>query len=140
MQLNEDHKLEVLLAAFRDRRDQVDFWRRHAGHVVALFVAMCTALFIAGELGRADDAQGIIGALAVVATIYMLHIAKSADTAVRRLAEIEEALGFFQEGLFVDELALQPLAGKNAFRMDLAVGVYIAAIWIAAVMPLALIA
>lgn len=128
MQFDEEAKLEVLLTAFRDRRAEVTYWRRHTWHVVVLFVAICTLIAIAGRIGHASSAGEATVFLGVVALIYVVQLVKSADAAARRLAEIEDALGFFEEGRFVDELALQPIAAKDNLFGDVPMAIYIAAI------------
>jgi len=136
MLLDEESKLEVLLAAFRDRRAEVTYWRRHAWHVVVFFVAVCALIAAAGHIGHVTNPGKPTFFLAIAATAYIVQLAKSADAAARRLAEIEDALGFFEEGRFVEELALQPIGTKDILVGDVPMGIYIAAIWCGAILAI----
>ena len=134
MQLTADQKLEVLLAVFADRRREVELWRRRAWQTALSTVGMYVLVAMFGVRVGGVPVLLLLIALGIVATLYLLTVEKHGGAAVRRLVEVEDALGLFAEGVYVEGLSLQPIQGKQTVKLETGTGLHIVAVWVGVVL------
>jgi hypothetical protein len=139
MKLDDREKLQVLLAAFRDRSAHLKFWRQRLWRLAAGLVLVDLAIGLFSLFVRSwhtDSLAVPVLLLALLGTLLLLRFEKLADASKRRLIEIEDALGFFEEGLFIEGLSLQPVERKQETRIDEGSGLLVLVIWVGAVFTL----
>lgn len=142
MKLTDDQKFEILKVAYEERRKELAFWRERSWKVTSWMVGVFLA-FSAGATTIPGDKFPYLLipllVLSLVATVYLRKNYKVYRELWIRLADVEEALGFFESGVYVPEKSLNPPDLRVPTVTYKGTAFFIAAIWVTAIASVALV-
>ena len=133
MDLSNEQKFEILKEAYIEQRKEINFWRDRSWKVTTWTVATLLAVLaviIKYEITYMVQILIPIAALSGVVTIYLNKNYNVYCERWERLAEVEEALGFFCKGVFIQDKSLLPEHLRKPKVTYKGTGFFIAAIWI----------
>lgn len=136
MNLTDDHKFQMLKAAYEERRKEVTFWRERSWKVTSWLVGVFLAFSAGATTVPAQKFPYLLIpllALSVVATVYLHKNYTVYSERWHRLADVEEALGFFESGYYVTGKALNAAELRKPQVTYKGTAFFIAAIWVAAI-------
>ena len=142
MNLTDDQKFEMLKAAYEERRKEVTFWRERSWKVTSWIVGVFLAFSAGATTFHGDKFSYLLIpliVLSVIATVYLHKNYAVYRERWRRLADVEEALGFFEQGTYIGGKALNPPELRKPAVTYKGTAFFILAIWATAVAAIAVV-
>lgn len=133
MNLSNDQKFEILKITYQERRKEIAFPRDRSFQVTSWMVSIFLALS-AGTTAISNKLSSCLiiplFALCAITTFYLHRNHKVYCERLNRVADIEEALQFFENGAFVKEKSLNPSDLRIPKVTCSGTLVYVFAIWV----------
>lgn len=109
LELTEQQKVDVLITVYVESRKEISFWRDRSWLAMTWTVATLMAIGAASVLNPGTRWMLLpTVALAIAAGVYLIKNQRTYRDRWRRLSEVENALGFFEPGTYVDGRSLLP--------------------------------
>lgn len=142
MNLDDKQKFEILKSAYTERKKEVEFWRERSWKVTSWLIGIFLA-FSAAVKAIPDDKFVYLlfqlMALSGIATIYLHKNYKVYSERWQRLADIEEALNFFEKGVYINDNSLNPPELRKPKVTYKGTAFFITSIWLMAISSLVLV-
>ena len=133
MDLSNEQKFEILKEAYNEQRKEINFWRERSWKVTTWTIALQIAVLVANIKFSSTQLVYILiplTALSVMVTMYLHKNYIVYSERWQRLAEVEDALGFFNKDVYVSGKSLLPESLKNPKITYKGTRFFIAAVWI----------
>lgn len=135
IELTDKDKLEILKVAYAEVRKEIGYIRQKSWKVTTWVIGVYFALSGGTILLNRHENILILPVLglAIVASIYQHENYKTYCDRWNRLGEIEDALGFFEKGIYIESSSLLPEEKKKPKVTYKGTAFFILAIWIMAI-------
>lgn len=129
--MSDDNKFEILKIAYQSHRQEIAYWREHSWQttkwMIGLFMLVSAAtLFLKAKY---DVILVPLFTLSILATVYQHKNYEVYKNRWQRLADIEEALGFYEKDHYIGGKTLYPEELRIPKVTYKGTGFFIAAIW-----------
>ena len=133
--LTDDHKFQILKEAYLAQRKEISFWRERSWKVTTWLIGLMLAVSSAAVFFNTKYPIILVPllGLTIIATIYLHEKYKVYCDRWQRLAIIEEALGFFEQNVYIQRGVLYPPESREPKVNYRGTAFFIGAIWIMAI-------
>jgi UDP-N-acetylmuramyl pentapeptide phosphotransferase/UDP-N-acetylglucosamine-1-phosphate transferase len=133
--VSDDQKFQILKEAYIEQRREISFWRERSWKVTTWLIGLMLAVSGVAIFFNAKYPIILIPllALSIIATIYLHKNYKVYSERWERLAAVEDALGFFDQNVYVQGKSLHPPELRKPTVTYKGTGFFIAAIWVMAI-------
>ena len=144
MNLTDDQKFKILKVAYEERRKEVVFPRERSLKVTSWMIGVFLAFSAGTTAIRGDKLSYLLLLiplllLSAVVTAYLYDNHKTYCERWTRVADVEEALQFFEDGVYLTSKSLNEPDLRNPKVKFLGTVVYITAIWFSAMASVTLV-
>lgn len=135
VKLEDVQKFEILKEVYIEQRKEIAFWRERSWKVTAWLIGIL--LGISGAAAFTGTKPFVlllpIGGLTIVASMYLHKNYTTYCERWKRLAAVEEALGFFDQNVYIDGKSLHPKELKTPEVTYKGTAFFIVSIWVIAI-------